>query len=91
MNKRLMMAALSSAALSGCANAILSDDRIQSNTAMALHVSPERVQISDRRYDGGVDTFYVATVGRRSYSCVINGGTVMSLGMTNAPQCSLAS
>ena len=79
--------ALIPAALSGCANAILSDDKIQTNTALVLGVPDDSVRISNRRYDGATNTYYSATSGGRSYSCMINGGTVMTLGMVNAPQC----
>ena len=79
--------ALLSAPLSGCANAILSDDKIQTDTALAIGAPVDSVRISDRRYDGATNTYYKATAGGRSYSCVINGGTVMTLGMVNAPQC----
>ena len=73
--------------LGACANSILSDDRIKSNTATALGVSADRVTITDRRYDGMTNTYYTASAGGRSYACVLNGGTALSLGMTNPPQC----
>lgn len=74
-------------ALAGCASTILSDDRIKSNTALALGVSPEQVTISNRNYDGMTNTYYTASTGSRTYACTINGGTVMSMGITNPPTC----
>jgi hypothetical protein len=75
------------AALAGCANAILSDDRIRSNTALALNQPESAVTISDRHYDGMTNTYYTARTPRGTYSCVINGGTVLSAGIVNPPQC----
>lgn len=86
--RRLRLAlALAPIALSGCANAILSDDRIKTNTASALGVSPDQITISDRKYDGMTNTYYTASAAGRSYACTINGGTVISMGITNPPTC----
>ena len=74
-------------ALAGCANSILSDDKIKSETAGVLGVAPDQVAISGRSYDGVTNTFYTASAGGRNYACTINGGTVMSFGMTNPPTC----
>ena len=77
-----------SLALAGCASQILSDDRIRDNTALALNVPPTSLVISDRRYDGMTNTYYTARTFRGTYACVINGGSVMAMGMTNPPDCS---
>ena len=73
--------------LAGCASTILSDDRIKSNTALALGVPPEQITISNRNYDGMTNTYYTASTGSHTYACTINGGTVMSMGITNPPTC----
>jgi len=75
-------------ALAGCANTLLSDDRIRENTSMALNLPASAVTISNRRYDGATNTYYTATTSRGTYNCLINGGSVMAMGMTNPPQCS---
>ena len=67
---------------------ILSDDRIRDNTALALNMPSTAVVISDRRYDGMTNTYYTARTSRGTYACVINGGSVMAMGMTNRPDCS---
>lgn len=77
--------ALAALALSGCADKLLSDDRIKSSTAMTLGVPV--TSISNRQYDGGVNTGYTVHTSRGTYHCVINGGTVMAFGMTNPPSC----
>jgi hypothetical protein len=74
--------------LAGCANNLLSDDRIRDNTAMALNLPSSGVTISNRRYDGATNTYYTATTARGSYNCLINGGSIMAMGLTNPPQCS---
>jgi hypothetical protein len=79
---------LASLTLAGCADKILSDDRIRDNTALALNMPATSVTISDRRYDGMTNTFYTARTARGTYACVINGGSVMAMGMTNPPECS---
>jgi hypothetical protein len=73
---------------SGCADQMLSNDRIRSNTAMALGQPDSAVVIADRRYDGATNTYYTARTPRGAYHCRINGGGLLAMGMTNAPQCS---
>ena len=75
-------------ALSGCAEKLMSDSHISDTTAMALNLPASAVTISDRRYDGMTDTYYTAQTPKGSYSCKINGGTVMALGVANLPECS---
>ena len=75
------------ALLAGCANAILSDDRTRGNTALALSQPESAVTISDRHDDGMTNTYYTARPPRGTYSCVINGGTVLSAGIVNPPKC----
>jgi hypothetical protein len=87
MKLRLALVALPLVA-GACANTLMSDDRIRSNTATALGVPADQVTISDRRYDGMTNTYYTATAARRSYSCTVNGGTALSLGVMNPAQCS---
>src|SRR4051794_22160981 len=87
MTKRTVAIFVSVVALAGCANQLLSDDRIRDNTAMALGVPTSAVTISDRRYDGATNTYYVAHTPRGFYNCLINGGNHMAMGMTNLPDC----
>lgn len=75
-------------ATAGCANQLLSDDRLRDNTAMALGQPTASVRIVDRHYDGMTNTYYVARTPRGSFNCVINGGTVLAMGITNPPSCS---
>lgn len=72
----------------GCAEQLLSDNRIRDNTAIALHQPAGSVVITERRYDGLTNTTYVARTAQGSYNCTINGGGALAMGMTNAPDCS---
>jgi len=74
-------------ATAGCANQLLSDDRLRDNAAMALGQPTTSVTIANRRYDGMTNTYYVARTPRGSFNCVINGGTVLAMGITNPPSC----
>lgn len=70
-----------------CQTTMLSDDRIASNTAGVLGVSPSEVRIVDRRTDGPTNTYYTAITKKGRYACVINGGGALAFGMTNPPVC----
>ncbi len=80
--------AAASLVLVGCANTMLSDDRIRDTTAMSLGQPSSAVVISDRQYDGLTNTYYTARAGGTSYRCLINGGGLLAGGMTAPPQCS---
>jgi hypothetical protein len=77
-----------SVALLGCADKLLSDDRIRDNTALILNVPSRSLVISDRRYDGMENTYYTARTSRSVYSCRVDGGNAWDFGITNPPQCS---
>lgn len=73
--------------LAGCATQMLSDSRIRENTAGVLGVSPSDITIRDRR-EQVPNTYYIArTKSGRKYACVINGGSILALGMVNPPTC----
>ena len=74
-------------ALSGCADTMLSDSRIRDSTALALNQPASAITISDRRADGPMNTYYVASTPRGSYRCLIGGGSISQLGITEAPVC----
>jgi hypothetical protein len=76
-----------SLSLAGCADKILSDDRIRDSTALALNLPAASVVISGRQYDGMMSTYYTASTRRGVYRCRISGGSVNMLGMTDPPDC----
>lgn len=74
-------------ALGGCASTMLSNERIASETAGILGVSPEELSIQNRRTEA-TNTYYVArTKTGKEYACVINGGNALTFGMVNPPSC----
>jgi hypothetical protein len=76
-----------SLALAGCADRILSDERIRDSTALALNMPSASITISGRQYDGMMSTYYTASTRRGIYRCRISGGSVNMLGMTDPPDC----
>jgi hypothetical protein len=72
-----------------CQTTMLGDDRIVSQTAAVLGVPVSQLSISDRANDGATNTSYIAHDSKSgaSYACVINGGGVLAMGMTNPPTC----
>ena len=78
--------------VSGCAiglgqGQLLSDERILQETARALSLEPSDITISDRE-TSGVNTYYtVTTIDGRELNCLLNGGNILSLGLTNPPLC----
>lgn len=90
---KLSSACLASLLIAGCSSIAsgtntLTDDRIKSETSGALGYSPEDLTIVSRRTEG-VNT-YVAlqTRDKNEFNCIINGGNLLSFGMTNPPMCS---
>ena len=74
-------------ALAGNTN-MLTDERIRSEVGGALGVRAEEVTIVDRRTEGTNTYVNVKTGNRQSHACIINGGNMLSFGMTNPPVCS---
>ena len=74
-------------ALAGNTN-MLTDERIRSEVGGALGVKAEEVTIVDRRTEGTNTYVNVKTANRQSHACIINGGNMLSFGMTNPPVCS---
>ena len=73
-------------ALAGNTN-MLTDERIRSEVGGALGVRAEEVTIVDRRTEGTNTYVNVKTANRQSHACIINGGNMLSFGMTNPPVC----
>jgi UDP-N-acetylglucosamine enolpyruvyl transferase len=72
--------------LSGCVST-LSDDRIREETSAALGVPAGEITISNVRQEM-TNTFYTATTrSGAQYACILNGGNIMTLGMTNPAVC----
>lgn len=65
----------------------LSDERILSLSAGTIGVSPAELSLIDRRTEGVSTYARVKTRAGVSYACTINGGNLLSFGMTNPPVC----
>lgn len=91
--KAIGIAILIVAASSGCASIAtstntLTDERIKSESSGALGYSPEELSIVSRRTEG-VNTYVnLKTKDGKEFTCIINGGNLLSFGMTNPPMCS---
>ncbi|MDR7152962.1 hypothetical protein J2W49_004941 [Hydrogenophaga palleronii] len=90
--KSLALALAALVSLGGCGSIAsstnsLSDDRLKSEAAGSLGLSPGELSLLNRRTEG-TNTFY-AVKGRdgKEYNCVLNGGNLLSFGMTNPPSC----
>ncbi len=90
---RIFVAALATVAfLGGCATVaestnILSDEKILSQSAGALGYSSTDLTITSRRTEGTNTYVDLRAKDRKEFTCILNGGNLLSFGMTNPPQC----
>jgi hypothetical protein len=72
--------------LSGCVST-LTPARVREETSAVIGVPADEIAISNQRQEM-INTFYTATTrsGER-YACTLNGGNIMTLGMTNPATC----
>jgi hypothetical protein len=72
--------------VAGCTETILSNERIQSTTAVYFGVNPESVIIKNRRTES-FNTYYLVSLKKGgTYNCVLDG-SILTLGLTNPPVC----
>ena len=65
----------------------LSDERILSETSGVLGMSPSDLTLLERRTEG-VNTYVTLKAkSGKTYDCTVNGGNLISFGMTNPPVC----
>jgi len=79
-------------ALSGCSTLAsntnsLTDERIRSESAGALGYDPAELTLVGRRTEGTNTYANLKTADGKEFTCIINGGNMLSLGMTNPPSC----
>ena len=65
----------------------LTDEQIKSQSAGALGFSPSDLSIVSRRTEGTNTYVALKTNDNQQFNCIINGGNLLSLGMTNPPSC----
>jgi hypothetical protein len=78
--------------LAGCASIagstnMLTDDKIKSDTSGVLGYSPDDLTITSRRTEGTNTYVNLKAKDRKEFTCIINGGNLLSFGMTNPPMC----
>jgi hypothetical protein len=89
----VMSIAVLTSAVSACSTIasstnMLTDQRIKAETSGALGMEPSDITIVHRRTEGPNTYVNLLASNKQEYTCVIDGGDLLTLGMTNAPQCS---
>jgi hypothetical protein len=90
---KFTLACLGAFAVTGCAaiasgTNTLTDERIKAETSGALGYSPDQIDIVSRSTQG-VNTYVsLVAAGKQEYTCIINGGNILTMGMVNPPMCS---
>lgn len=94
MNGINLYAALAALAfgLAGCSSLAsstnsLTDERIRSESAGALGYGPDELTLVSRRTEGTNTYANLKAEDGKEFTCIINGGNMLSFGMTNAPSC----
>lgn len=83
----ILIALISVLLLSGCAGMFVSDERLKSNTAGVLGVSPNDITIKNRTSEM-TNVYYNAVMNNGDeYACTCNGGNILTMGMINGPFC----
>lgn len=91
--RKLASLCVISLALNGCASIAgstntLTDDKIKSQTSGVLGYSPDDLTITSRRTEGTNTYVNLQVKDKKEFTCVINGGNLLTFGMTNPPICS---
>ena len=72
----------------GCADQMLGSDRAKDSISGSLGLPAADVTIIERRADGPTNTnFLVDTRANGRFVCTINGGNIMTFGLTNGAYC----
>lgn len=91
MRKRLwqpLLLGLMTTGIVACQDGRFSDVRLTTDTAEVVGVSPTELTISNRRTEGPVDTYYIATTASGAqYVCVLRGGGILDAGPPKIPSC----
>lgn len=82
----VVLVASGCSSIAGSTN-MLSDDKIKSETAGTLGYSPQDLVIVNRRTEGTNTYVNLKAKDGKEFACTINGGNLLSFGMTNPPAC----
>ena len=75
------------ASIAGSSHTMLTDDRIRSESSAALGYAPEDLTLVSRRVEGLNTYASLKAKDGKEFTCMINGGNWLSMGMTNPPVC----
>lgn len=89
---RLIAAAIVISATAGCATIAgstntLSDEKVVSQSAGALGYEPSEMTLVSRRTEGTNTYANLKASDGKEFTCIINGGNLLTFGMTNPPSC----
>lgn len=90
--RKLVLIGIVAFTFSGCTTIAgktntLTDDKILSSTSGALGYSPEDLTITSKRVDGTNTYVNLRAKDKKEFSCIINGGNLLTFGMVNPPMC----
>ncbi len=79
-------------ALSGCGvvaekTNFLSDDDVRAKSARAAGYEPSEVQLISRTTEGTNTYAVIRAKGNKTFSCILNGGNALTMGIVNPPSC----
>ncbi|KPC54830.1 hypothetical protein [Amantichitinum ursilacus] len=88
----LALTAVASLGMAGCnsiagSTNMLTDEKIRSSTGGALGYAPADLTIVSRRTDGTNTYVAVKAKDKKEFNCIINGGNLLTMGMTNPASC----
>lgn len=80
-------------ALAGCSaiatkTNMLDDDKIRSQSAGVLGYEPADLTVVTRRTEGTNTYATLKARDGKEFTCLINGGNLLTMGLTNPPMCS---
>lgn len=67
---------------------MLSDEKVLSASAGTLGYEPSELVILSRRTEGTNTYVSLKSNDKKEFTCIINGGNILSMGMINPPMCS---
>jgi hypothetical protein len=66
---------------------MLTDEKILAETSGTLGYQPKDLTIVSRRTEGTNTYVNLLATNKKEYTCLINGGNILTYGMINPPQC----
>jgi hypothetical protein len=90
--KKMVVAAMLAGALAGCSTVaektnFVSDDTLKSQAAGTLGYAPADLTLVSRRTEGTNSYVVLRARDKKEFACTINGGNLLTMGMTNPPSC----